>query len=119
MPSLLPLTRLICGPERTVARICREAGALVRCNVKLRDMNVTVPATDEREVEVVASELPLQHGAQLAIDVTLRSAPTSFGTACTNAAGATVAVLEKARRVDVCYTPEPHVAFCPIFVHTF
>ena len=43
------------GPERTVARICREAGALVRCSVEVRDMNVTVPATDEREVEVVAS----------------------------------------------------------------
>ena len=57
-----------------------------------------VPAMDEREVEVVASGLPLQHGAQLAIDVTLRSALTSFGTACTNAAGANGAVLEKARR---------------------
>ena len=56
------------GPERTLARICREAGARVRCNVKLRDMNITTPATDEREVEVVASGLPLQHGAQLAID---------------------------------------------------
>ena len=66
---------------------CREVGALVRCNVELRDMNLTVPATDEREVEVVASGLPLQHGAQLAIDVTLRSALTSFGTACTNARG--------------------------------
>ena len=86
------------GPERTVARICREAGALVRCNVKLRDMNVMVPAMDEREVEVVASGLLLQHGAQLAIDVTLRSALTSFGIACTNAVGANGAVLEKARR---------------------
>ena len=82
----------------TVARIGREAGALVQCNVKLRDMNVMVPATDEREVEVVASGLPLQHGAQLAIDVTPRNALTSFGTACTNAAGANGAVLEKARR---------------------
>ena len=34
------------GPERTLARICREAGALVRCNTKLRDMNVAVPAAD-------------------------------------------------------------------------
>ena len=33
-----------------MARICREAGALVRCSVEVRDMNVTVPATDEREV---------------------------------------------------------------------
>ena len=77
--------------------IWREVEALVRRNV-MRDMNVTVPATDEREVEVVASGLPLQHGAQLAIDVTLRSALTSHGTACTactNAAGANGAVREK------------------------
>ena len=86
------------GPERTVARICRDAGTLVRCNVKLRDMNVTVPASGGREVEMVAAGLPLQHGVQLAIDVTLHSTLTSYGTACTNAAGANGAVLEKARR---------------------
>ena len=42
----------------TLARICREAGALVRCNTKLRDMNVAVPAADERAIEVLASGLP-------------------------------------------------------------
>ena len=34
--------------ERTLARVCREAGASVRINTKLRDMNLSVPATDER-----------------------------------------------------------------------
>ena len=34
-------------PERTLARVCREAGASVRFNAKLRDMNVPVPANDE------------------------------------------------------------------------
>ena len=41
--------------ERTVARVCREAGASVRCNCRLRDMNVTVRAVDERVLEVLAS----------------------------------------------------------------
>ena len=53
------------GPERTLARICREGGAVVRTSVKLRDMNIIVPSTDEREIEVVASRLPLRHGAWL------------------------------------------------------
>ena len=43
-------------------------------------MNVTVPATDEREVEVVASGLPLQHGGP-AGDRTSHSAVHSLLTA--------------------------------------
>ena len=85
------------APERTLARICREAGAVVRCNVKLREMNVTVAANDEREVEVLASGLPLEHGAQLAVDVTLRSAVTASGRACPNAAVVDGAVANAAR----------------------
>ena len=53
------------GPERSLARVCREAGATVRCHAKLRDMNVAVSAQDERAVEVLASGLPIHHGAQL------------------------------------------------------
>ena len=86
------------APERTLARICREAGAVVRCNVKLREMNVTVAANDEREVEVLASGLPLEHGAQLAVDVTLRSAVTASGRACPNAAVVDGVVANAARR---------------------
>ena len=67
------------APERTLARICREAGATVRSNVKLRDMNVHVRADDERCIEVLASGLPLFHGAQLAVDITLRCALTCGG----------------------------------------
>ena len=58
--------------ERTLARVCREAGTTVRFNVKLRDKDIAVDANDERAIEVVASGLPLQHGAQLAVDTTLR-----------------------------------------------
>ena len=49
--------------ERTLARVCREAGATVRINTKLRDMNLSVPATDKRAIEVLASGLPMNHGA--------------------------------------------------------
>ena len=74
------------GPERTLARVCREAGATVRPNAKLRDMNACVPANDERAIEVLATGLPLHHGAQLAVDITLRSALTACGCARPNAA---------------------------------
>ena len=53
------------GPlEKAVARVCREAGARVRMNVRLVDMNVAVPAADGREVEVLASGLPCFGGSQ-------------------------------------------------------
>ena len=58
---------------------CREAGASVRFNAKLVDLNTAVPADDAREVEVLASGLPLFHGAQLAVDITLWSALTATG----------------------------------------
>ena len=67
------------APEKTLARVCREAGATMRCNAKLREMNVEVAATDEREIEVLASGLPLHHGAQLAVDITVRSASLGVG----------------------------------------
>ena len=86
------------APERTMARICREAGAIVRVNAKLRDMNVTVSAQDEREVEVLVSGLPLEHGSQLAVDVTLRCALTACGRARPNAATVDGAVADAARK---------------------
>ena len=60
--------------ERVLARICRGAGAHVKCNARLRDMNVGVSATDDRNIEVLAQDLPCFGGATLTIDVTLRSA---------------------------------------------
>ena len=47
----------------------------------LRDMNITVWALYECKVEVLASGLPLNHESQLAVDITLRSALTTSGTA--------------------------------------
>ena len=58
----------------------------MRCNAKLRDVNVSVCATDERSIEVLASGLAMNHKAQFAVDITLRSAVTANGRACPNAA---------------------------------
>ena len=85
-------------PERTLARVCREAGAVVRRNVKLRDMNTTVPVNDAREIEVLASGLPMHHETHLAVDITLRSAVNASGGACANAAGVNGAVLHGGTR---------------------
>ena len=60
-------------------------------------MNVVVSASDERSIEVLASGLPFHHGAQLAIDVTLRSALTSCGSAIPGAARKNGAALARAR----------------------
>ena len=58
------------APERALARVCREAGATVRRNGRLRDMNVVVAAHDDRAIEVLATGLPLFFGAELAVDIT-------------------------------------------------
>ena len=62
------------------ARWLACAGARVRFNVFLRDMNVNVAGTDERRiVEVLAQDLPCFGGAQLAVDITLRCVVSSAG----------------------------------------
>ena len=91
------LKRRAVAPERTLARICREAGATVRCNARLRDMNVAVSSTDDRAIEVLASGLPYHHGAQLAVDITLRSVLTRCGNACNQADRVDGVVLARAR----------------------
>ena len=65
--------------------------------MSFRDMNVVVSATDMSSIEVLATGLPVHHGAQLAVDITLRSALTSASHACPNAATFNAAVLVKAR----------------------
>ena len=70
----------------------------MRRNVKLREMNLVVEAADERSIEVLACGLPQRHGTQLAVDITHRSALTSAGNACSNAATTDGAVLQRARR---------------------
>ena len=42
--------------------VCGEAGASVRFNAKLVDMNIAVPANDAKTVKVLATGPPLFHG---------------------------------------------------------
>ena len=72
--------------QSTLASVCREAGATVRYNAKLRDMDLAVSANDHRAIEVLATGLPLYFGVQLAVDITLRCALASDGTAQPGAA---------------------------------
>ena len=87
------------GPiERVLARICREAGARVRFNALLRDMNVGVPAADNRRMEVLAQDLPCFGGAQLAVDVMLRGVLSSAGEPHPRAADVDGVILSEARQ---------------------
>ena len=82
--------------ERTLARVCREGGATVRLNTKLRDMNVVVHV-DERAIEILAAGLPIHHGAHLPADIILRSALTASGPPCSCTAQVKRALLQKVR----------------------
>ena len=102
MPSFRQAQSKGRGPERSLA-MCREAGATVRTNTMLSDMNVCVSADDRRSIEVLASGLPLHHGAQPAVDITLRCAFSACGCARqnashTNGASLTVARTDKERK---------------------
>ena len=85
--------QFFCGSERLPPRghsqgVCREAGATVRCNTKLRDL--------ERLRSWPLVCLPIT-GAQLAVDITLRSATTAASLLCTNEAHTNGAVLHRTR----------------------
>ena len=85
--------------ESAAARVCREAGARVRTNVMVRDLNLAMPRPEDgRRIEVVADGLPLYHGAQLAVDTTMVCALRRDGTARPGAADADGAAAAAARR---------------------
>ena len=63
-----------------------RAGARVKFNAFLRDMNLGVRGDDQRRIEVLAQDLPCFKGAQLAVDITLRSALSASGEAQPGAA---------------------------------
>ena len=92
--------------EVAMARICREAGATVKTHAKPRDMNIGVAASDERGIEVLAQDLPLWSGMQLAVDVTLRSAISAAGAARPRAAMEDGVVANGARRDKEVAYPE-------------
>ena len=92
--------------EKMLARICREAGARVKFNAYLRDMNVNVRAADERRIEVLAQDLPCFNGVQLAVDITLRGVMSKDGQPHPQAADVDGIVLEHARRDKEAKYPE-------------
>jgi len=100
------LKRRATPTERALARVCREAGAVVRYNAFLKDMNLGVHAGDLRRVEVLAQSLPCRAGAQLAVDITLRSAVTAAGEARPRAAEVDGATADAARRDKEAAYPE-------------
>eukprot|EP00973_Karenia_brevis_P029594 4082578-Karenia_brevis.AAC.1 len=63
----------------------------------LRDLNLAVPASDMRRIDVLASGLPGRSGVQVAIDATLRCAVRADGTAHPRADWEDGAVLQQAR----------------------
>ena len=84
--------------EAAAARICREAGARVITNCLVRDLNLQVPPEDARRLEVIANNLPLWNGAQLAIDTTFVSTLRSDGSPIRNAHAFDGLALQRARR---------------------
>ena len=86
-----------CQSNERVARVFEKQGPPSGAIVRLRDTNVTARADDERVLEVLASGLPLHHGAQFAVDITLRSALTAAGLPLTSAAHVNGAALARAR----------------------
>ncbi len=60
--------------ERIWARVLREAGARAVDNFFLRDTSVSVPASDGRRIEILATGLPVYRGVPMAIDASMVSA---------------------------------------------
>ena len=80
-------------------------------------MNVGVPATDTRRIEVLAQDLPCFAGAQLAVDITLRSALTRNGEAQAQAENIDGAVLFEARHdKERCYPELARSGRCRLVV---
>ena len=64
----------------------------------MRDLNLEIPPSDGRRLEVVVNNLPLWNGAQLAVDVTLVSALHRNGDAIPGAAHTDGIAVDRARR---------------------
>ena len=95
------------GPlERAAARICREAGARVATSVALRELNLDVPATGGRRIEVVANGLPLWRGARIAVDTTLVSPVQRDGRARPGADARPALALQQAKTRKLRTYPE-------------
>ena len=78
--------------------MCREAGATVRRNAKLKDLNLGVSQSDGRHVEGLAQGLPCYGGRPMVVDATLRHGLTAEGLPHPGAATRDGAVAERARQ---------------------
>ena len=103
--------------EVSAARVCREAGAWVRESQVLRDLNVEVPASDARRIEVIANGLPFWGGKQVALDTTVVSALTQRGEARGRAPGQ--ALREAQRTKEVRYPELVGARRCRLVVMAF
>ena len=81
-----------------MARICREAGARVKEDQLLRDLNIVAQADDQRRIEVIANGPPFWGGKQVAIDTTVVSALTGRGVARGRRQGQAIQEAEQDKR---------------------
>ena len=96
------LSKLTISLEIVMTRVCREAGTRVQTNVFLRDLDITVPVTDNRRIEVIANGTPLNGGVQIAIDTTMISILRGDGRPrprATERRAVAIADAEKSKRV--------------------
>ena len=78
--------------EMCYSKALIAAGQLPRCSAR-----IMIKDDNGRRVEVIASGLPCYHGAQLAVDITLRSVLDVNGEAQPNSAAVNGAIAECAR----------------------
>ena len=86
------------SPWREAARVCREADARVATDVFLRELNIELQGSGERQLEVIANGLPLWRGAQVAVDTTIVSPIRRDGRPKAGAATTGGMVLREAQR---------------------
>ena len=85
--------------ERTWARVLREAGGRVRDRVALRDTALpNIDPADGRQIEIVATRLPIAHGKPVAVDATLISPLHADGTPWAKAATTPGVSFDRARK---------------------
>jgi hypothetical protein len=92
--------------EKVWVRILREAGIRIRENVLLRDTGVEVDPADRRNIEIVATGLPMEHGIPVAVDATMVSPLHADGTIYDRADSVPGIALHRARRAKAETYPE-------------
>ena len=92
--------------EKVWVRILREAGIRIRENVLLRDTGVEVDPADRRNIEIVATGLPMEHGIPVAVDATMVSPLHADGSIYDRADSVPGIALHRARRAKAETYPE-------------